>query len=201
VTSPARRLHPTRGNSYAEPFTPDFADPLQALRYIFHHGTHANPNLHRRLNVTGATVLRDDDGQVLLTDESGPRLRASVETLNIERLADRSEANVDRILDAGRARGSPLALDASAWTVAKVPGPNVTDKETVLSFARMAANAYVTDNGGTEWEDVGRGFNYTEHFGWLNDGLRGHVFADAENKTVVIAMKGTCTFGAMKGHC
>jgi lipase ATG15 len=129
---------------------------------------------------------------VILTDESGPRLQASVETLRIERLADRSQANVDRILDAGRARGTPLALDASAWTVDEVPGPNVTDQETVLSFARMAANAYITDDDGTEWEDVGRGFNYTEDFGWLNDGLRGHIFVDAENQTVVIAMKGTC---------
>ena len=60
---------------------------------------------------------------MVLTDASGPPLRASVETLRIERLADRSEANVDRILDAGRARGNPLALDASAWTVDKVPGP------------------------------------------------------------------------------
>jgi lipase ATG15 len=160
------------------------------LRYIFHHGTHANPTLHRRLNITSTTVVRDDDGGMLAA-ESGPRLRARAETLHIQRLADRSQANVDRILDAGRARGSPLALDASAWTVDEVPGPNVTDKETVLSFARMAANAYVIGDG-TEWEDVGRGFNYTEHFGWMNDGLRGHIFADAENQTIVIAMKGTC---------
>lgn len=138
---------------------------------------------------------------MLLTDESGPRLRVRAEPLSIQRLADRSQANIDRIMDAGRARGSPLELDASAWTVAKVPGPNVTDKETVLSFARMAANAYVTDDDGTEWEDVGRGFNYTEHFGWLNDGLRGHIFADAKNQTVVIAMKGTCTSADPSRSC
>ena len=145
-------------------------------------------------------MLRDDDGQVILAEASS-RLRVRAETLSIQRLADRSQANIDRILDAGRARGSPLALDASAWTVDEVAGPNVTDKETVLSFARMAANAYITDDDGTEWEDVGRGFNYTEHFGWLNDGLRGHIFADSENKTVVIAMKGTCKYVTVKSCC
>ncbi len=41
---------------------------------------------------------------------------------------------------------------------------------------------------------VGCGFNYTEDFGWEGDGLRGHIFADTENKTVVIGLKGTCRF-------
>lgn len=70
-------------------------------------------------------------------------------------------------------------------------GPNVTDKETVLSMARIAADAYVTDRNDAEWQDVGGGFNYTEDFGWDNDGLRGHVFADTQNETVVIGIKGT----------
>jgi lipase ATG15 len=89
-------------------------------------------------------------------------------------------------------RGEPLALDASAWTIDDVPGPNITDKETVLSIARMAADAYVIDHDDGEWQDVGNGFNYTEDFGWKLDGLRGHIFADSENQTVVIAVKGTC---------
>jgi len=87
-----------------------------------------------------------------------------------------------------------VALDASAWTVDDVHGPNITDKETVLSLARMAANAYVLDDQDSEWYDVGHGFNYTTDFGWKNDGLRGHIFADTENQTVVIAIKGTCKY-------
>jgi lipase ATG15 len=82
-------------------------------------------------------------------------------------------------------------LGLEAWTVDKLWGPNVTDKETVLSMARIAADAYVTDNNDAEWQDVGGGFNYTEDFGWDNDGLRGHVFADTQNETVVIGIKGT----------
>ncbi|TKA64263.1 putative lipase ATG15-1, partial [Cryomyces minteri] len=66
--------------------------------------------------------------------------------------------------------------------------------ETVLAFARMASNAYILEPHTGEWEDVGGGFNYTEDFGWESDGLRGHIFADTKNKTVVIGLKGTSVF-------
>jgi lipase ATG15 len=112
--------------------------------------------------------------------------------MSIQRLADRSQGRIDRLLDAGRERGSPLHLAADEWTVDEVPSPNATDKETVLSMARMAANAYVLDNQGDGWYDIGPGFNYTDDFGWKDDGLRGHVFVDDTNKTVVISVKGTC---------
>lgn len=82
-------------------------------------------------------------------------------------------------------------LPPQAWTIDDVAGPNVTDKETVLSFSRIAANAYVEEPYSGDWESVGGGFNYTEDFGWENDGLRGHIFADTENQTVVIGLKGT----------
>lgn len=123
-----------------------------------------------------------------------PTLRAQSQNHKIQRIFDRSQANIDRILDAGRYRGEPLALDATSWTIDDVNGPNVTDKETVLSLARMAANAYVLDDQDAEWYEIGRGFNYTTDFGWKNDGLRGHIFADTKNQTVVIAVKGTCTY-------
>jgi len=141
--------------------------------------------------------ITDSDSVLMLNGFDGPpvpapRLRAKHQNLKIQRLADRSQGNIDQLLDTGRMRGQPVQLDASAWTIDDVPGPNVTDKETVLSFARMAANAYITDNKESDWYDVGHGFNYTEDFGWENDGLRGHIFADAQNQTVVIAVKGTC---------
>lgn len=82
-------------------------------------------------------------------------------------------------------------MPSSAWTIDQVAGPNVTDKETILSFARMAANAYVQEHNKGDWLDVGGGFNYTDDFGWESDGLRGHVFADETNTTVVIGLKGS----------
>jgi lipase ATG15 len=126
-----------------------------------------------------------------LSREPVPKLVARSNPINIQRLADRSRDRIDAMLDAGRMQGSPVLLDASDWTIDEVPGPNITDKETVLSMARVAANAYVAEHNDAEWLDVGGGFNYTEDFGWENDGLRGHIFADTTNSTVVIGLKGT----------
>lgn len=112
--------------------------------------------------------------------------------MSIQRMVDRSKSTVDRLLEAGRMRGEAVSLPSFAWTTDHIPGPNISDKETVLAFARMASNAYILVPRTGDWEDVGGGFNYTEDFGWEKDGLRGHIFADTENKTVVIGLKGTC---------
>jgi lipase ATG15 len=122
---------------------------------------------------------------------SPDKLRARSEPLRIERLKDRSQAHIDYLLDTGRQRGQPVVLDSNQWTIDSLSGPNVTDKESVLSLAKIAANAYVTNHNDAEWFDVGNGFNYTDHFGWENDGLRGHVFADETNRTIIIGLKGT----------
>jgi len=135
---------------------------------------------------------------VFVTDDESseprpaPKYRVRSEPVTIHRLVDRRRSTVDAILDAGRLAGQAVTLPASAWTMAEVSGPNVTDKESVLTYARMAANAYVESPLDPAWQDVKGGFNYTQDFGWQRDGLRGHVFADTTNKTVVIALKGTC---------
>jgi lipase ATG15 len=162
-----------------------------SLRHVFHHGTYRYPQLHRRLDVP-------ENAAVWMTEEVHsterqplPRLRVKAETMSIQRLADRSREAIDGILDWGRNKGRAVQLAAEDWTIDDIAGPNVTDRETVLSFARMASNAYILEPNTGEWEDVGGGFNYTEDFGWESDGLRGHIFADTENTTVVIGLKGT----------
>lgn len=80
---------------------------------------------------------------------------------------------------------------AGGWEDVEVDAPDVTDRQTLLSLAKMASNAYVTpDSDG--WYPLA-GFNNSIPFGWEpdSDGLRGHVFADDTNSTVVIAIKGT----------
>ncbi|KKY20967.1 putative autophagy related lipase atg15 [Diplodia seriata] len=161
------------------------------LKHIFHHGTHKYPGLHRRLDIhpdAPLWVASEDDPT---RREPAPPLRARSQALNIERLADRSPEAINHILETKRLTGRDVVFSADAWTVDEIAGPNVTDKESVLTFARMAANAYVTDPTKPEWSDVRGGFNYTEDFGWESDGLRGHIFADTENSTVVIGLKGT----------
>ena len=72
-----------------------------------------------------------------------------------------------------------------------LPGPNVTDKESVLTFAKMTQNDYVEEPGADDWEDINGPFNHSLSFGWQGDGLRGHIYADKDNSTVVISLKGT----------
>ncbi|EEP76729.1 conserved hypothetical protein [Uncinocarpus reesii 1704] len=42
-----------------------------------------------------------------------------------------------------------------------------------------------------KWKDVSGPFNQSLSFGWETDGLRGHIYTDQANSTVVIALKGT----------
>lgn len=115
--------------------------------------------------------------------ETPPRYRARSRTSRIERLRNRPSSPVYEVSEDGHAQAD--------WIVDKIEEPDVTDKETVLAFARMSNDAYYLAPDDGQWQDIGGGFNYTEDFGWESDGLRGHVFADVTNKTVVIAMKGT----------
>ncbi|KAF4630040.1 hypothetical protein G7Y89_g8102 [Cudoniella acicularis] len=85
------------------------------------------------------------------------------------------------------------ASSPDAWTMDEVDGPDITDKDTILTFAQMAANAYVATPDQGDWKDVEGGFNRTDDkgFGWDSDGLRGYLYADETNSTVVIGIKGT----------
>jgi len=161
------------------------------LRHIYHHGTYKYPELHRRLDVPKQAAVYMLENEDATNRQPVPALRAKSEIMSIERLVHRDRDTIDGILDYGRMRGKAVQLAAEDWTIDEVPGPNVTDKGTVLTFARMASDAYILEPGTGDWEDVKGGFNYTEDFGWQSDGLRGHIFADTENSTVVIGLKGT----------
>jgi lipase ATG15 len=90
-----------------------------------------------------------------------------------------------------RNAGSAVTLSSSQWTKDTVAGPNVTDKKTILTFAKMTANDYIEVPGTEDWQDINGKLNYSTSFGWHNDGLRGHIYADDTNSTIVISLKGT----------
>ncbi|KAK4082495.1 hypothetical protein PCL_01681 [Purpureocillium lilacinum] len=176
------------------PEPPRPAEHTFTLRHIYHHGTDRHPRLHRKRDVVG----RDDSSpRVFLAAEDDypehdlTHLRAKSRPHTIERLVDRRPAVVDAMVARARHDGYAAVLDASAWTMDEVPTPDVTDKNTVLSLAYMTADAYVEDEDGADWEEVGQPFNRSVDFGWQTDGLRGHVFADETNSTIVIGLKGT----------
>ncbi|KXX81094.1 putative lipase atg15 [Madurella mycetomatis] len=173
------------------PEPPAPAEHTFTLRHIYHHGTYKHPQLHRKKDVV------HPDAQLWLAAEDGFEaqrigpLRARSNSHRIQRLVDRRPSVVDPMVAQARQRGFVSVLSSSAWTIDEVPGPNVTDKDTILSLALMAANAYVAKPGDADWEEVGAPFNRSADFGWEGDGLRGHVFADETNSTIVIGLKGT----------
>lgn len=107
------------------------------------------------------------------------------------RLLDRQILRVERLLRYAQIQGQPPVLRADAWTLEHVPGPNVTDKQTVPNLAVMASDAYLLDSGDPAWLNLTGGFNRSHSFGWQSDGIRGHVFVDQDNSTIVLAIKGT----------
>lgn len=166
-------------------------DVHQSLRHIYHHGSHRYPHLHRYLDVWPDDRFRTTHDYGETYEEAPTILTARAATTNIQRLAKRKPADIDNLLQHAQVHGEAATLPPSAWTVDEAAGPNITDRKTILSFAKMAANAYVQDRTDKDWKDVKGGFNYTDDFGWEADGLRGHIFADETNKTVVVGLKGT----------
>ncbi|KAK5070165.1 putative lipase atg15 [Lithohypha guttulata] len=162
------------------------------LRHIFHRGTYQHPDLHKRLDIPPTDQLAfaySDDVSDYTTPP--PRLQVQSDHYQIERLVDRDWASVEKHLDYAGITGVPAPLDTSYWTMDDVPGPDTTDKETVINLAYMAANSYVPDVNDGEWSNVSMGYNHSTPFGWEGDGLRGHIFADENNKTIIVGLKGT----------
>ena len=160
------------------------------LRHIFHRGSHRFPDLDRRLDVdpkkAEAFATGSDDDEYTV----GP-FRARSSSLKIQRLADRKISDIQPLLSAARIDGTPPPLPDAAWILDDVAGPNITDKDTVVNLAVMAANAYDETRSDAEWEHAKKPFNYSSSFGWQKDGIRGHIFADETNSTIVISLKGT----------
>lgn len=173
----------------APPSPPSPTEHDFTLRHIFHHGAYLHPKLHRRLDVRPEDPLwMMDDGPTDRNPQRSFHVKSRGE--NIQRLSDRRYEVVDALMSATR-HGYLSALDASAWTMDEVPAPNITDKETVLSLANIAANSYIKVPGEEDWSEVDGGWNVTDDFGWEGDGLRGHIYADEGNKTIVVGLKGT----------
>jgi lipase ATG15 len=63
----------------------------------------------------------------------------------------------------------------NGWEDVEVVAPDVTDRQTLLTLAKMTSNAYITPDSG-EWWPTGD-WNASVPFGWESeaDGLRGHI--------------------------
>ncbi|KAJ6141370.1 hypothetical protein N7470_009760 [Penicillium chermesinum] len=157
-----------------------------SLRHIFHR----DDDVHARLDVRADTRLwaLSEDGSDKEPITPTQRLLASSTPLTIHRLTDRRASVIEDHLAAVAAALPPPPQE---WALDTVMGPDITDKESVLTFAKMTANDYIEEPGTEDWHVIHGKFNYSSSFGWNNDGLRGHIYADKTNSTVVISLKGT----------
>jgi lipase ATG15 len=114
----------------------------QKLRHIYHHGGAQYPNLHRYLDINPDDRLRITDDYGETYEDAPEELRVQAVSTNIQRLMKRQKADIDHLLDHARIHGQAADLPASAWLTEEISGPNVTDKATVLTFAKMASYVY-----------------------------------------------------------
>ena len=162
------------------------------LRHMFARGLDEYPDLHRRLDIPPVhekVATTREDGAEDKEELGSLEARSSPEM--IQRLANRRVPDVRAMLEEAQRQGIMAFTQETDWAMEDVPGPNVTDRDTVLNLALMAADAYNENRDDPEWTDVGPPFNRSSSFGWQKDSLRGHVFADDTNSTIVIAIKGT----------
>lgn len=185
--------------------TPLITEEFQ-LRNIFHHNTGKHYKTHRRLDITDEFISQ----QLALTKEldwapeeeiskvyegespwKKPLVVSSVQQKSI-RLAERDPDFVESYLAYAWRAGSEAVLKINLeWKEDVLPVPNVTDKDTVVSFALMSSNAYVEIPGTGDWRDVAEPWDEKFGIGWQDNGLRGQVFANKDNSTVVLSFKGT----------
>jgi lipase ATG15 len=141
------------------------------LRHVFHHGAGQPGPRARRLDVKADRIVAAS-----AAGQYGP---FSVKTapVTIERPAIRTYS--------AQIPMSPM------WIAENVPGPDVEDKETVINFAYMSEDAYKAGRDDPEWLDVDEQYNTSLPFGWEDSGVRGQVFSDDTNSTVILSIKGT----------
>ncbi|MCJ1442374.1 MAG: putative lipase atg15 [Stictis urceolatum] len=184
---------PQTSKSYSKPHDEGISFPEDqrfTLRHVFHRGTSLYPDLHRRLDISPDKIKEmevmdkpDDSGIGPYDTIASPVL--------IHRLKYRSADFMNPLMSAAQVYSMRPTFEDSDWTLDEVPTPNITDKKTVVNFALMAASAYNRDKTDPDWEDARSPYNLSSDIGWEKDGIRGHVFSDMTNSTIVISIKGT----------
>lgn len=128
----------------------------------------------------------------------------------IKRLKNRSPSMVESYIYHSLENPHINTEDSIEWSIDNVLVPDIKDPETILQLAKLASNAYSKLPEDPSWRNVsdpgsnfGVGFNISDSFGWLENGLRGHVFIEQlDSKTakkraplIIIAIKGTTAAG------
>ncbi|KAH3671449.1 hypothetical protein WICMUC_004630 [Wickerhamomyces mucosus] len=168
------------------------------LKHIYHHNVKTHNDIHRRLDITSEFIEINElnsNYEILSSKYSSKspwNIQLPFKSQNVElmRLTDRSPDFIESYLEYARIHGSQAISKINLdWDKSIVESPNITDKETIITLALMSSNAYVEIPQTGDWRNVS--WNNSISHGWDNDGLRGHIFVNDDNSTVVISFKGT----------
>ena len=146
------------------------------LRHVIHHGAGQPGPRARRLDVTADRMVHAE-----AAGQFGPFVVKQT-PITIEKPSTVHKYDGQRPIWSNM---SPI------WAAEDVAAPDVEDKDTVISLASMCEDAYKPGPEDPEWMDVGESYNSSVPFGWDDSGIRGHVFSDDSNDTIILAVKGT----------
>src|ERR1700710_784151 len=155
---------------------------MQILKDIFFHDF-SNPDSAPRLHAFSPSSSSSASIRLVAQDHASSALAIRSRPVLISRSskvkARLLQQSMDRDLQ-GSQRGSD---ETDEWETVLVPGPDLTDKTTVVNLAKMCSDAYIFGPTRPDWLNTTLGFNRSSSFGWEGDGLRGHIFSDKENDT------------------
>ncbi|KAK4050103.1 putative lipase atg15 [Microbotryomycetes sp. JL201] len=201
---PFQRPQPLTTLSSTSP-NDDAPPPSQppAMKLTLRHGVHVTtrnrhiPALHKRFDAADLVEITSETGfdSSQLTLRQIPTTAWKPSSRLAFQAARRAAYQRAKALRTGvMPTWDDLADEALAatleWHEHDIYMPNISDVTTISSLAKMANNAYSKKDGGG-WIDPGGHWNVSDSFGWQEDGIRGHVFADETNSTIVVAIKGT----------
>ncbi|EEB07023.1 autophagy associated lipase Atg15 [Schizosaccharomyces japonicus yFS275] len=160
------------------------------LQYVFYHGVNEYYDFHARLDTSGKAFFAESESTFTLK---------GIEKRTV-RLKDLSREGLKAYRRASQTN-ELHAYDADLWREETIIVPDIKDKQTIYALGKMSYNAYIEIPFDDDWLDLGSNWNITPPygFGWEDNGLRGHVFANSDNTTVIVAMKGTSIFGIGRG--
>lgn len=152
-------------------------------RHIYHQGTHSYRDLSARYDFLPA------EASIFSSD-------ATLLTLKTTKVKTWRPKDTSSFLHAHRHAdviGIKQTSREMEWDELEVDAPDVSDRETLLALGKMASKAYDAPKNasGSDWTSSGGKWNLSESFGWVEDGIRGHIFATDDNATIVVALKGT----------
>lgn len=153
------------------------------LRNVYHQGTHSYRGLSARIDIAPEESIHANE-----------LVEGKIRTRRIKTWKPKDITPYIQAHNAGDAFGVQETSKSMDWDEIEVDAPDVEDRETLLTLAKMASRAYDIPKNGSDkdWIVDGMGkWNLSESFGWVEDGIRGHIFATEDNSTIVVALKGT----------